>query len=261
MTETEGSAARQARAHVGLFVTCLVDLFRPGIGFAAVRLLQKAGYRVTVPAQGCCGQPGFNGGDSDGARSSALAVIDAFEGFDYVVVPSGSCAAMVKRNYPDLFPPDSADARRAQTLAERTWELTAFLCEVAGVTDFAAEFDGSVAVHDSCSGLRELGIREQPRMLLDKVRGCSRQELAHADVCCGFGGLFCVKYPDVSNRMAQKKIADLSTTREPVDAVVAIDLGCLLHLGGKLGRDGSGIEALHIAELLDGVPRRTGGSS
>jgi len=238
---------------VGLLVTCLVDQFRPEAGFAAVRLLEEAGYAVEVPLQGCCGQPNFNAGDNAGARAMARRVIDIFEDFDYIVVPSGSCAAMLRMHYPGLFVPGSADHSRAASLAGRTWELTAFLHDVAGFTAIDAHFDGAVVLHDSCSALRELNVREQPRALLAQVRGCRVQALAGSDVCCGFGGLFCVKYPDISNRMAEKKIADLLTTGEAADTLVSTDLGCLLHLAGKLHRDGVAIDVRHIAELLAGT--------
>ena len=246
---------------VGLLVTCLVDLLRPSVGFAAASLLEKAGYPVEVPRQACCGQPNFNGGDLAGAQSMARQIIAAFEGFDYVGVPSGSCAAMLRVHYPELFAADTPEHAQALELAERTWELTVFLHEVAGFAGIDAEFSGSVAVHDSCSGLRELGIRAQPRALLSQVKGCSEEALANPDMCCGFGGLFCVKYPDISNRMAQKKIADIVTTAQPVKALVSIDLGCLLHLAGKLHRDGVDLQALHIAELLDGLADNADGAA
>lgn len=253
MTEASPQKAPAAKGErVGLLATCLIDMFRPAIGFASARLIERAGYSVSVPEQGCCGQPNFNGGDINGARQMARRMLQVFGDCDYVVVPSASCAAMLRNHYPALFPVGSDDRRQADDLAQRTWELTAFLHDVAGVEDIAAEFPANVVLHDSCSALRELGVREQPRALLGQVKGCREQPLANPDVCCGFGGLFCVKYPDISNRMAQKKIADILTTNEPVTAVVSTDLGCLMHLAGKLRRDGADVNAWHIAEVLDG---------
>jgi len=240
-------------ARVGLLVTCLADLLRPTVGFASATLLEQSGCVVGVPEQGCCGQPNFNGGDTVGARSMARAIIKRFTGFDYVVVPSGSCAAMLRIHYPELFVAGSADHQRAQDLAERTWELTSFLHDVVHCKNISAQCAAKVVVHDSCSGLRELGISEQPRALLQQVTGVNQQQLENPDVCCGFGGMFCVKYPEISNRMAEKKIADIRASADAVDVLVSIDLGCLLHLAGKLRRDGVAIKALHIAELLAGM--------
>ena len=237
---------------VGLLATCLVDAFRPNAGFAAVKLLEQAGYAVEVPAQGCCGQPNFNGGDEPGARQMALSIMQTFAEFDFVVVPSCSCAAMIRVHYPELFPDDAEAAALATALAAKTWELTSFLVDVAQVDAVDAALDATVVLHDSCSGLRELNIRDQPRALLAHVKGLQQKEPANPDVCCGFGGTFCVKYPDISARIAGKKIADLQTAG-PCDALVSTDLGCLLHLGGSLHREGSELRVLHIAELLAGM--------
>jgi L-lactate dehydrogenase complex protein LldE len=242
---------------VGLFATCLIDLFRPEAGFAAVTLLEQAGFLVEVPEQGCCGQPNFNGGDSSGARAMARSVISTFADYDFVVVPSCSCAAMIKNNYPELFESESSAAEQARQLADKTWELTSFLVDVVGFTDVAARFESNVAVHDSCSGLRELKVQEQPRNLLGQVAGLTQVPLKNSDVCCGFGGTFCVKYPDVSNRIAEKKIADIETTDQSVDVLVSTDLGCLMHLSGKLHRDGSAIQTMHIAEVLTALGTET----
>ena len=237
---------------VGLLVTCLIDTFRPNAGFAAVRLLEQAGFSVEVPVQGCCGQPNFNGGDEKGAQQMARAIINTFSGFDYVVVPSGSCAAMIRVHYPDMFPDGDEVAAMAVALAEKTWELTSFLVEIAKVDALDVEMDATVVLHDPCSGLRELGIREQPRALLGHVQGLQLKEPASPEVCCGFGGTFCIKYPDISARIADNKIADLQAAG-PCDALVSTDLGCLMHLGGALHRDGSALKILHIAEVLAGM--------
>jgi L-lactate dehydrogenase complex protein LldE len=234
---------------VALFVTCLVDLFRPTVGFAAVRLLEQAGCRVEVPAvQTCCGQPAYNSGDRADARAIAARVIEAFEPFDYVVAPSGSCAGMIRLHYPALFAGDATMEARARTLAERVYELTAFLVDVRGMTRVSARYDGVVTYHDSCSGLRELGVKAQPRRLLAGVEGLRLVELPGAEICCGFGGTFCVKYPEISNRMVGEKTADIAATG--ADTLLAGDLGCLMNMAGKLQREGRAIRVRHVAEIL-----------
>jgi L-lactate dehydrogenase complex protein LldE len=237
---------------VALFVTCLVDLFRPSIGFAAVKLLEQAGCTVEVPsAQVCCGQPAYNSGDRADARAIARQVIDAFAGYDYVVAPSGSCAGMIHEHYPALFADDPALLARARELAGRTFELVAFLVDVRGVTTTGAEWSGTVTYHDSCSGLRELGVKAQPRRLLAAVDGLTLVELPGAELCCGFGGTFCVKYPELSNRMVSEKAADIAATG--ADTLLAGDLGCLLNMAGKLQREGRKVATRHVAELLAGM--------
>lgn len=199
--------------HVGLFVTCLVDLFRPSVGFATVDLLERAGCTVSVPStQTCCGQPAYNAGDNADAKDIARRVIETFEGFDYVVAPSGSCAAMIARHYPELFHDDPDWGPRARRLASRTHELVSFLTDVRGVDTTGARYDGKVTYHDSCSGLRELGIRQQPRDLLAAIDGLELVELPGAEECCGFGGTFCVKYPEISTRMVTNKIKNIEQT-------------------------------------------------
>jgi L-lactate dehydrogenase complex protein LldE len=237
---------------VALLVTCLVDLFRPSVGFAAVKLLEDTGCVVAVPrAQTCCGQPAYNSGDKDDAKAIARQVIAAFAGYDYVVVPSGSCAGMVKVHYPELFADESPMREKAEELAARTWELVSFLVDARGVKSVAASCPQSVTYHDSCSGLRELGVKTQPRQLLVSVDGLTLKELPGADICCGFGGTFAVKYPEISGKMASDKIADIAATG--ADCVLAGDLGCLLQIAGRLSRAGSGVETRHIAEVLAGM--------
>ncbi|MHA1567527.1 MAG: (Fe-S)-binding protein [Alphaproteobacteria bacterium] len=237
---------------VGLFVTCLVDLFRPSVGFATVALLERAGCRVVVPqAQTCCGQPAYNAGDTADAAAIARQVVAAFEGFDYVVAPSGSCAGMIKHHYPALLADDPGWAPRATALGARTHELVSFLVDILGVTTLQAEYDGTVTYHDSCSGLRELSIKDQPRQLLATVAGLHLRELPDAEVCCGFGGTFCIKYPDISNRMLEDKTADILATG--ADTLLAGDLGCLMNMAGKLQRDGSKLHVRHVAEVLAGM--------
>ncbi len=238
--------------HVGLFVTCLVDLFRPSVGFAAVRLLEEAGCRVSVPrAQTCCGQPAYNSGDRATASAIAAQVIAAFEGFDFVVAPSGSCAAMIRLHYPALLKDDPRLGPRARALASRTYELTSFLTDVHGLERVHASFEGVAAYHDSCSGLRELKIGDQPRALLETVAGLTLKELEGSEECCGFGGAFCVKYSDISDRMAADKAAAVAASG--ADTLLGGDLGCLLHLAGKLSRQGSRVRVRHVAEVLAGL--------
>ncbi|MAA96819.1 MAG: Fe-S oxidoreductase [Stappia sp.] len=241
-----------APLRVGLFVTCLVDLFRPSVGFAAVKLMEDAGCTVEVPAaQTCCGQPAFNSGDRTDARAIAEQVIRAFEGYDYVVAPSGSCAGMLKKHYPELFAGDEAALARAEAFAGRVHELVSFLTDVLGVTGVEAAFSGKVTYHDSCSGLRELGIQAQPRKLLASVEGLELAEMRDPDVCCGFGGTFCVKYPDISDKIVTEKTADIAGTG--ADLLLAGDLGCLMNMAGKLKREGKAIEVRHVAEVLAGM--------
>ena len=234
---------------VGLFVSCLVGLFRPGVGCAAVKLLEDAGCRVEVPdTQTCCGQPAYNSGDRADARAIARTVIDAFEGFDYVVAPSGSCAGMLRRHYPALFAADAAMAARAEALAGRSHELVSFLHDVLGVTAVEARHEGRVTYHDSCSGLREMGVRDQPRALLASVEGLSFAEMSDPELCCGFGGTFCVKYPEISGRMVADKTAD--AVASGAETLLAGDLGCLLNIAGRIGREGAGPRVRHVAEVL-----------
>jgi len=242
----------QSRPRVALFVTCLVDLHRPTVGFAAIRLLEQAGCVVEVPrAQTCCGQPAYNSGDRATTRDIATQVIEAFGGYDYVVVPSGSCGGMVSHHYAGLFADDPDMLRRAEALAGRTFELVAFLTDVLGVTSTQAAFTGVATYHDSCSGLRELGIKRQPRALLAEVAGLELREMAEPEVCCGFGGTFCVKYPEISTRMASDKAADVIATG--ANTLLSGDLGCLLNMAGRLSRLGSDVAVRHVAEVLAGM--------
>jgi L-lactate dehydrogenase complex protein LldE len=237
---------------VGLFVTCLVDLFRPSVGFAAVKLLEDAGCTVEVPAmQTCCGQPAYNSGDRAAAQAIARPVIAAFAGFDYVVVPSGSCGGMIKRHYPALFTDDPVMAAAAQRLADKTYELVSFLAGVMRVETVAARCDAVATYHDACSGLRELGIKEEPRRLLASVSGLRLAEMATPENCCGFGGTFCVKYPEISDKMVTDKAADIAASG--ADTLLAGDMGCLLNMAGKLARRGSPVRVRHVAEVLAGM--------
>jgi L-lactate dehydrogenase complex protein LldE len=245
-----------ASHRVGLFVTCLVDLYRPSVGFAAVRLLEQAGCRVEVPStQTCCGQPGYNSGDNATAAALARQVIEAFEHYDYTVLPSGSCAGMI-HDYPRLFETEPDWQTRARALADRTFELMSFLTDVCGMESVAAGYRATVTYHDSCSGLRQLGVKQQPRRLLATVEGLRLEEMADAEVCCGFGGTFCVKYPEISGRMVADKADAIAATG--AGAVLGGDLGCLLNIAGRLKAVGSPVKVYHAAEVLAGMTGRPG---
>jgi L-lactate dehydrogenase complex protein LldE len=236
---------------VALFVTCLVDLMRPSVGFAAVKLLEEAGCTVEVPVQTCCGQPAYNSGDRGTTRDLAMRMIETFRGYDYVVAPSGSCAGMIRTHYPELFADDPNWLPKAHALGARTYELTAFLVDVLGVTGVDAAFDGVVTYHDACSGLRELGVRAQPRTLLRSVDGLELVELDDSDVCCGFGGTFAVKYADISAAIVTDKARHVVASG--ADTLLAGDLGCLMNMAGKLSRDGQPVAVRHVAEVLAGM--------
>ncbi len=236
---------------VGLFVTCLVDIIRPTVGFAAVRLLEDAGCKVVVPSQTCCGQPAYNAGDRQTAKALAAQAIETFAGCDYVVAPSGSCAGMLATHYPDLFKGEPEMAAKAEAFAAKTHELISFLVDVLGIRKVAARYDGVVTYHDSCAGLRELGVKAQPRRLLKSVDGLKLVEMEEPETCCGFGGLFAVKYGELSDSIVRRKSADIGDAE--VDTVLAGDLGCLMNMAGKLQREGSMVRARHVAEILAGM--------
>ena len=240
------------KPRIALFVTCLVDLHRPSVGFAAIRLLERAGCQVEVPrAQTCCGQPAYNAGDRATTRDLAHGILDAFGGYDYVVVPSGSCGGMLRHHLPTLFEDDPNSRARADALAAKTYELVGFLTDVLGITQIDAAYHGRVTYHDSCAGLRELGLKEEPRRLLKSVTGLTLVEMAEPETCCGFGGTFCVKYPEISVRMVSDKAADIAATG--ADTLLAGDLGCLLNMAGRLKRQGSSVRVRHVAEVLAGM--------
>ena len=253
MNATAASAGpnRNSQPRVGLFVTCLVDIIRPSVGFAAVKLLEDAGCKVIVPSQTCCGQPAYNSGDRASAKRLARQAIEAFEDCDYVVAPSGSCGGMLAKHYPDLFAGEPDLAERAERFAEKSHELVSFLVDVLGVQKVAARYHGTVAYHDSCAGLRELGVKAQPRRLLAGVEGLTLVELDEAETCCGFGGLFAAKYGELSNAIVARKADAIRSAK--ADTVLAGDLGCLLNMAGKLQREGSAVKARHVAEILAGM--------
>ncbi|MDJ0863226.1 MAG: (Fe-S)-binding protein [Gammaproteobacteria bacterium] len=237
---------------VALFVTCLVDLFRPNVGFAAVKLLEDAGCEVVVPdGQTCCGQPAYNNGDAASARTIARQVMETFKDADYVVAPSGSCAGMLRVHYPRLFQDDPAWETRAQEFASRCHELVSFLTDVLGVDAVSASYQDRVTYHDSCSSLREMGVQSQPRKLLGTVAGAELSELPDPEACCGFGGTFCVKYPELSERMVTDKVHGIDSTG--ANTLLAGDMGCLLNIAGRLRRLEKLTRVYHIAEVLAGM--------
>ena len=237
---------------VGLFVTCLVDAMRPSVGLAALKLLTEAGCKVIVPEnQTCCGQPAWNSGDIKAARAAAYPLLDAFDDCDYIVVPSGSCGGMLCNHLVDLFA-DSGDShaiRQAEAIAAKTAELTSFLHDVLKVETLPGKFSGRIAYHDSCSSLREMQVKDQPRALLQSI-GAEVVDLDKADTCCGFGGTFSVKYGDISGAMADDKANDI-VDKDP-DLVLAGDMGCLMNIAGRLSRKGRDLDVRHVAEVLAG---------
>ncbi len=237
---------------VSIFTTCLVDEFFPNVGEATVELLERLGVEVTFNReQTCCGQPAFNTGYRRAAEALAARMLELFEyelqTADYIVAPSGSCTAMVKKHYPQLFQ-EAESQRRAKLVAARVYELSQFLVEVLGVEDTGASYDGVLTYHDSCHLLRELEVASGPRKLIAAVEGAEFRELDHAATCCGFGGTFSVKYPDISAAIAGEKAAMIE--RSGAECVVACDVSCLMHMRSALAHRGSTVRCLHLAELL-----------
>jgi L-lactate dehydrogenase complex protein LldE len=236
---------------VTLFVQCLVDGLYPEVGEAVVKIFRKLNIDVECPAdQTCCGQPAFNAGYRREARIAAKRFIRIFEKAEVVVCPSGSCVHMVRRHYPDLFRDFPNWHRRAQAVGDKTFELTQFLVDVLKVEDHGARFDGRITLHDSCQALRALGISAQPRRLIAKIAGAEFVEIRDSDRCCGFGGSFSVKYPEISTAMVDDKVHSIIATG--ADAVVGVDISCLMNIQGRLSRMKSPVRVLHIAQLLSG---------
>lgn len=245
------SGPETVRPLVGLFVTCLVDLLRPSVGFAAASLIERAGCDVLVPAgQTCCGQPAHNAGDRRLSAELARQTITAFEHCDYVVAPSGSCAGMLKRHYPSVLDDDERWRGRAAAFAEKVHELTAFLVDVRRVEQFSAIRQATCTYHDSCCGLREMQLEAQPRRLLARVAGLKLVEMPDGAVCCGFGGTFATKHADISAAIVDRKCHSAAETG--ADLVLGSDLGCLMNIAGRLSRSGANIEVRHIAEVVAG---------
>ena len=234
---------------VTLFVTCLADLFRPSVAFACLDLLKEAGCEVVVPAdQTCCGQPAYNSGDREAAIPLAQQVVSLLEPADYVVIPSGSCAGMITHHYPGLL--TGKWRERALEVSAKTYELTVFLQDIAGIPprSHTTTAQASVTYHDGCAGLRELGIQNQPRQLLKNLCGVDVDELQQSEVCCGFGGTFCAKMPEISAKMVDDKLENALATGATV--LTGGDLGCLMNIAGRARRQGKELEVRHIAELL-----------
>ena len=247
MSEPTG---RRRPTRVALFVTCLGDAFYPQVGEATVRLLHRLGIAVDFPlGQTCCAQPAFNAGFHDQARQVAQRNLALFADYEYVVVPSGSCTAMIRLFYPDLFAEAPHLRRQAESLSSRTYELSEFLFNVVGTDDVGAAFAGKVAYHASCHLQRELGVSEAPRRLISRVAGVEACDAEMSEQCCGFGGTFAVKYPEISSAMLEKKIASLQ--RAGADTLVSCDAGCLMHIAGRLRRQGMDVQVMHLAELLN----------
>jgi L-lactate dehydrogenase complex protein LldE len=246
-------AALTRPGEVALFVTCLVDAFYPEVAEDALWLLEKAGVRVTIPSdQTCCGQPPYNSGFWNDAQDVAAHFLDVFAGAEAIVTPSGSCAAMVRQEYPHLFHGDPQRREAAQVIAGRTYELSQFLVNVLGVTDFSARWPGRATYHDACHGNRALAIAAEPRALLARVEGLELVEMPESNWCCGFGGAFAAKLPVISGAMLDEKVRRIETVG--VDTVITGDTGCLMHLNGGLQRRGKPIRVLHFAQVLRGRP-------
>jgi len=236
---------------VTLFIQCLVDVMYPEVGEAMLKIFRKLDIAVDCPVdQTCCGQPAFNSGYHRQARVAARRFIRLFEDAQSIVCPSGSCVHMVRHHYPELFRDDPVWLGRAERIRDKTFELTEYLVDVLGVDDLDARFDGKITYHDSCHPLRGLGIMEQPRRLISKVGGADFIEMQNSDQCCGFGGAFAVKYPEISTAMVEDKVSNIIATG--ADAVVGVDMSCLMNIQGLLSLKKSDLKIMHIAELLAG---------
>ncbi|MCP4545598.1 MAG: (Fe-S)-binding protein [bacterium] len=245
---------------VTLFIPCLIDSMYPEVAHATVRLLRKLGIGLSYPAgQTCCGQPAFNAGYWKEARVAAEHFISVFADAETVICPSGSCVSMVRNHYPELFKDSPRLLKMAQGIGSRTFELTQFLVDVPGVEDVGARFTGTVTYHDSCHLLRGIGVRDQPRRLIQGVKGAHFVEMKDSDYCCGFGGAFSVKYPGISTAMLESKINNIIASG--AHAVVGCDMGCLMNIEGMLSRMGSSVRTMHIAQLLDGSPHSQSGGA
>ena len=241
--------ARLRTLKASLFVTCLVDQFFPEVGESVVTVLRRLGVEVDFPpGQTCCGQPAFNSGFRSQAKANAECLLDLFQDSEYVVTPSGSCASMLKVFYPELFHDAPALQERADDLSRRTYELSQFLVHVLGLTDVGAAYDGTVTYHASCHLLRELEVTKEPLLLIEEVKGARFVPLDGTNECCGFGGAFSVKYPEISAAILEDKLRNIEATG--ADGLVACDSGCLMHIAGAMSRRGMKTQPLHLAQLL-----------
>ena len=239
------------RQKATLFIQCLVDVMYPEVGVAMLKIFDKLGIPVDCPTdQTCCGQPAFNAGYRQQAKVAARRFIEIFENKEVIVCPSGSCVAMVRHHYPQLFDGEPRWQQRAEAVAAKTYELSQYLVDVLGIDELGARYSGKLTYHDSCHALRTLGIRQQPRQLIAKVAGAELVEMNESERCCGFGGSFAVKYPDISTAMVADKVDQIIATG--ADAVVGIDISCLMNIQGLLSRRKSPVKSVHIAELLAG---------
>ena len=234
---------------VALFVTCLVDNFYPNVAEAMVRILNRYGVEVELPpGQTCCGQPAFNSGYADEARDVGRTLVNAFDGYDYVVSPSGSCTGMVHHYYPELYQNEPGSLNKVDALTRKTYEFSQFLVNVLGVTDVGAAFPYKVTYHPSCHGARLLGVKDEPLQLLQQVKELEFAELPNANDCCGFGGTFAVKMHDISTAMVTEKVEHVLETNAQV--LVGTDMGCLMNIGGRMRHEGNHVRVMHLAELL-----------
>jgi L-lactate dehydrogenase complex protein LldE len=237
---------------VALFVTCLVDLNRPSVAFAAIKLLEQAGCTIVVPElQTCCGQIAYNSGDKESTKAIARQVISAFKDFDYVVAPSGSCAGMIRHHYPEQFADEPPMKVEVADLSGRTYELVSFLKDICNFSPENVSLESSLTYHDSCSSLREMKVKDQPRQLLGDIAGLEIREAEDREACCGFGGTFCLKYSEISGEMVDQKVNNIVATG--ADMLAAGDMGCLMNIAGRLQRRGEKIKVLHVAEILAGM--------
>ena len=242
--------AQRPDTQASLFVTCIIDQLYPQVGVSVVRVLRKVGVKVDFPQdQTCCGQPLYNSGFTRQARRLARRVIESFQSSEYIVVPSGSCAAMMRVFYLDLFEDDPHWLQQARQLASRVYEFSEFLVNVRSVEDVGAARTGTATYHPSCHLLRELEVREAPQKLLGKVAGLELADLPRQETCCGFGGTFSVKYPHISQDMVADKVSNVVSTG--ADTLVSCDMGCLMNIGGALSRQGYDIKIRHLAQVLD----------
>ena len=238
-----------------LFATCIVDQLYPQVGVSVVRVLRHLGVEVDYPPdQTCCGQPLYNSGFNQGAKRLAARVLDSFQDSQYLVVPSGSCAAMMRVFYLDLFQDQPEQLGRAEQMAPKVYEFSQFLVQILGVSDpeingLGASFSGSAAYHPSCHLMREMNVRDEPRSLLSHVSGLELNDLPQAETCCGFGGAFSIKYPHISEGMLADKVASVAASG--AKTLVSCDMGCLMHIDGALRRQGMGVRTKHLAQVLD----------
>lgn len=236
---------------VTLFIQCIIDGIFPEVGIAVVRIFEKLGISVECPAeQTCCGQPAFNSGYRKEAKRAAEHFINVFDDAEAIVCPSGACVNMVRNHYPELFRDDAKQLERAKGIGVRTFELTEYLVDVLGVEDLGSRYDGRITYHDSCHLMRGIGVKEQPRKLIRKIKGAEFVEMKDSDKCCGFGGAFSLKYPEISTAILEDKVKNIIDSNAEV--VTGCDMGCLMNIQGILSRRGLPVKTLHIAQLLAG---------